>query len=448
MKQILLLTLGLSLTSVSYAQKTTPGSLYLPDVSGENNTTMVVPKEFAYNNKPLLSIGERTNPSHIQIYDENIELIKTFDIDNDKEFAYTLTYQKESRDVTNVSEVNLDKSNLYQSFNNWLTDQKNYDSSIEQALNITKCENGDSIISVDYSKLANQYNSNEQMYFGYSYFGMKYPKLYWVASNGTVYRCRTSYSITYSDWKATGETEQVSNTVKLRHIPMYNLNLDNGGGTNVTNGTYFEVSQTLFNQDEDFEYIIPKLDLVASDGSSSYDTNPSIAQDVETTRSTLISEKSLLAMVGFQIVSSSGNIVKDITFDNGFYANFTSYRRYALITMGGNRYLTFSNGNETVFYKVDNQNTSIKKVQTVKGSMYLQPTITEKNSTINVTLGDNNDKGSDIIVSSTSGMRINSINIPAGQTETQMSINAPTGMYCVSRIQNGKVQETKKVIVK
>lgn len=97
---------------------------------------------------------------------------------------------------------------------------------------------------------------------------------------------------------------------------------------------------------------------------------------------------------------------------------------------------------------MDTQTTDIKKVKTAKGSMSLQPTVTDKNSTINVTLGDANENGSDIMITSTSGMRISSINVPAGQTATQMTIDAPSRMYCVSRIQNGKINDTKKVIVK
>lgn len=447
MKKILLLSLAFSLAHISFAQKTTPGTYYWPRSYGENNNSMVVPKEYAYNAKPLLTFTDRTNPSHIMVYDENIELIKSFDIDNDKEFTYTLIYQKESREAS-ASVVSTDKNNLNKSFSEWLDQEKLYDSSIEQALVITKQENGDSIISIDYSKQSSSYMSNKTMYFGYNYFGLKYPRFYYTTSNGTMYECSASYSVVYSEWKPTGETEENTYSLKQRHIALYNLNLDNGGGTNVTNGTYFEISQTLFNQDEDFEYIIPKYALVNSGAiSSDMTTEPTTDDEITTTRSTVISEKALPAIVGFQVVSSSGNIVREINFDNGFYIVETT-RGFALITIGGNRYITISNGSETLFYKIDNQGTDIKKVKTAKGSMFLQPTITDKNSTINVTLGDANEKGSDIMVTSTSGMMINSINVPAGQTETQMSINAPSGMYCVSRIQNGKVNDTKKVIVK
>ncbi len=449
MKKSLLLLCIFSLAQMSFAQKTTPGTFNLPrSTTGENYNSMVIPKEYAYNNKPLLTFTDKKNSNHIMVYDENIELIKSFDIDNDKEFNYTLTYQKESRDVK-VAEADRSTSDVHKSFSEWLEQEKYKDVLLEQALIIKKQENGDSIICFDYSKSSYSYTSNSEMYFGYNYFGMKYPKFYYLASNGLMYQCRVSYTATYSEWKPTGETEEVSYSKKQPHISLYNLNLDNGGGTNGTNGTYFEISQTLFNQDEDYEYLIPKYALVNSDGSSSditadYSTT---YEDIVITRSTITSDKSLLAMVGFQVVSSSGNIVKEINFDDGFYIVNTN-RGFALLTIGGNRYITVSNGEETLFYKVDNQSTDIMKVKSTQGSMFLETTVTGQNSTINVTLGDANEKGSDIMVTSASGMKINSVNVPAGQTDTQMSINAPSGMYCVSRIQNGKVKDSKKVMVK
>lgn len=450
MKQYLFLTLCLSIANVAIAQKTTPGSFYWPSPDGEGTNSMVIPKEYAYNNKPLLTFTERQNPSHIMVYDENIEQIKAFDIDNNKEFSYTLTYQTETRDVTSVTEVDLHKNDLGQSFKEWLEREQRYDSSVPSALNINKNENGDSIISVDYSKLQNQYNTNEQMYFGYSYFGLKYPKLYWIASKGNLYECRTSYNVTYSDWKPTGEKEERTFSERQPHICLYNLNLDNGGGTNCTNGTYFEISQTLFNQDEDYEYIIPKLALVASTSDGSYDDSPgtSYGDNIQTTRSIVVSDKSELAAVGFQVVSSNGNIIKDINFDGDFSFRFRSYDRFALLTIGGNRYLTIATNEGTAFYKIDNTISDIRKIKVTKESMFVQPSVVDKNTTINVSLGDNNDKGSEIVIVSMSGNKVDAVNMPSGQKQAQLSANMPTGIYCVSRLQNGTVNETKKIIVK
>lgn len=97
---------------------------------------MVIPKEYAYKKKPLLTFTERENPSHIMVYDENIEKIKDFDIDNNKEFNYILTYQTEVRDVKSVTEVDFHKNDLEQSFKEWLEREQRLDSSILSALNI------------------------------------------------------------------------------------------------------------------------------------------------------------------------------------------------------------------------------------------------------------------------------------------------------------------------
>lgn len=450
MKQTLLITLGLALASSSFAQKTIPGSIYLPSEDGENANTMVVPKEFAFNNKPLLSIFNREKSSQISIYDENIDLVKTFDIDDNKTFDYTLVYQNETRDVTSVDEKGVNKTDLNQSYKEWLEREQMVDPSVtEYSFIITKQENGDSIISADYSKISYSYTTNEQMYFGYSIFGLKYPRLYWIASKGNMYQCKTSYTVSYSDWKANGQTEEPSSR-PLRHICLYNLNLDNGAGTNNTNGTYFMVSQTLFNQDEDYEYIIPKLALVGDTDEGPDDeviVNPSNSESIETTRTTLVSEKSNVGIVGFQVVSSNGKIIKDLTFDEGFACKYRGYERFALITMGGNRYLAFSNGS-TIFYKIDSQTSAIKKVNVAPGSLFVQPTVVNKNATINVSLGDNNDKASDIVVVSMSGNKVKSVNVPANQSQVQIPINISSGVYCVSRVQQGKVNETKKIIVK
>lgn len=446
MKHHLLITLFLGIANFSLAQKATPGGFEFPSQPSENGNAMIVPKELSYNGKPLLTFRNRENPNQVIIYDENIDLVKSFEIDDDNLFNYTLKYQTEEREVTKVTEKNKSQKDLRTSFQDWFSNNQRIDPTFTmETLYVTKLENGDSIISVDYSKFRS-YTSNEQMYFGYSYFGMKYPKIYWLCSKGNMSECRTGYSVTYSDWKPTGTTTE-NFSERLPHIYLYNLNLDNGDGTN---GTYFDVSQTLFNQDEDFEYIIPKLALVEESGEDGPSIiTPSDEEAIETTRTSVVSEKSQVAAVGFQVVSSNGKILTDLNFDNGFSFNYQYYStRIALITIGGNKYLTFSNGNSTIFYKIDPQTSSVKKVKETPASMFIQPTIVSKDATINVTLGDDNDTGSDIVVISSAGSKVSSATIPAGQKQTQFSANMPAGVYCISRLQNGKAYETKKIIVK
>lgn len=465
MKHQLLTTLCLAFAAnAAYAQKTPSGKIPFSDVN--TNYSISIPKEYTFNHKPLLSFltgrdddGNASN--QVNIYDENIDLIKSFNILDDKKFTYTLTYNVQKRDVKNVNKHE-DKNAIgnFESVDQWIEDQSRYGDFDRSSLIIKDQKNGDKIISVDYSN--NPYGqSNEQMYYCYSYFGLQYPLRYWIWSNGVMYLCYAVYSVEYTDWTNGGTTTK-EKSIDLTHLYLCNVNLDNGD--NFGRGeNYFEISQTLFNEDEDYEYLIPKCALSANNPGESMG-NIDIGdvwsgERIVTEQETLAEGKNNVVMVGFQVVSSNGNVVKDLDFDNGFEAAIISnmdgsYSKYcaAVITIGGNRYLAFNgwyNGNEsTIFYKIDNTSNSIKQVKITPTTMKVMPAVVSKNSTINVSFGDDNAKGSEIAVVSMSGNKVKSVSVPHNQNEIQIPINASSGVYCVSRIQQGKINETKKIIVK
>ena len=71
-----------------------------------------------------------------------------------------------------------------------------------------------------------------------------------------------------------------------------------------------------------------------------------------------------------------------------------------------------------------------------------------RNATIDINLKDDNNAGSEIAIISTNGTQVKRISMPANRTTSQININAPAGLYCVSRMQKGKVVETKKIVIK
>ena len=81
-------------------------------------------------------------------------------------------------------------------------------------------------------------------------------------------------------------------------------------------------------------------------------------------------------------------------------------------------------------------------------SMKLFPSVTDRGTPINISFGDDNPSGSEIVVVSANGTEVKKQAIPAGETSTLMLIPSGTGIYCVSRIQNNKVTDTRKIIVK
>lgn len=446
MRRIISTALFLSIAVAQYAQIITTGKMELgyPD-----HSAMSIPKEFSYNNVPYLTMYDNTEDRNLLIYNDDLELMKTINIHQEHTFDYQLTYQDEEREISAVTVVEENEQDYGMSYEMWLQQQQNMEPTFtESKLTITKEANGDSLIIVDYSE--NGYFPVEQLYFNYSYFGKQYPNRYWRCKNGNMFLYNVRYEITYTDWHVTGtRTENLQEN--LRRLYLCNINLNYGiGRTNY----YFEASQTLFNDDDKFEYIIPKYVLSEKGSSFNYDVvNPGGIygeEPVEVKRSTVISEKDKLALVGFQVVSEDGSIIKDITFDNGFQANSAPHYVF-IITIGEKTYMAFEGyENETsctLFYKIDRATSSINKVRIAPVQMSVSPTIVDRGVPINVTFADGNADGSTIQVYSNNGIRIGSSTVPAGQSQTQIRVDGAAGMYHVIRT-SAKGKGSQKIIVK
>lgn len=96
MKHLVFAALGFALAGGTMAQTVSTGAFSFPTVN--EGSCMSVPKIFTYNNKPLLTLrdGQDGNggvSARINVYDENIELVKSFDVKDDLKFYYTLTYK-------------------------------------------------------------------------------------------------------------------------------------------------------------------------------------------------------------------------------------------------------------------------------------------------------------------------------------------------------------------
>lgn len=201
MKHIFFLALGLSMACAATAQTTTTGNIRFSSIEGNN--CMSIPKAFTYNHKPLLTFRDGTDEwnkasSKINIYDENIDLVKSFDVLDDKKFYYTLSYNVQTRRVKDVNKtVDSREIGTYETLDEWIEEQKRYDANIKNALVIKTLDNGDKMVSVDYSKT--DMGNNESMYYCYYYFGLQYPRRYWVWSKGIMYQYGANYSVDYTE---------------------------------------------------------------------------------------------------------------------------------------------------------------------------------------------------------------------------------------------------------
>ncbi len=189
MKHLVFAALGFALAGGTMAQTVSTGAFSFPTVN--EGSCMSVPKIFTYNNKPLLTLrdGQDGNggvSARINVYDENIELVKSFDVKDDLKFYYTLTYKVQQRDVRHVNKTVRFKEQQsgYRNISEWIAEQNRYGNDVSKALSFTRQENGDTLVTVDYDKVEMMGGrSNANMYFAYSTFGLQYPLRYWRPSH-------------------------------------------------------------------------------------------------------------------------------------------------------------------------------------------------------------------------------------------------------------------------
>lgn len=418
-----------------------------------DRAALSIPKEFSSDNTPRLMLHRNNGEECIlQIYDENIELVKTISIANDKTFNYQLIYQDDVRDVVAVNEVGKSSYCSFTSYDDFVQREKYIDPSFDESqLIITELENGDKKICVDYAN--SRYSDNQSMYFAYDSFGLKYPKAFFIISksNGEVVGYRTQYSVTYSEWRAAGTHTENCQTPQ-RCVSLCNVNLNQGDGAA---NSFFEVSQTLFNSDERYEYVVPKYKLEAK-GNVLGNANPSFDDNSErivTSRTTVISEKKELSLAGFQVVADDGAVVADLDFDTDDYQGSISIRYAYVITIGGSTYLAFNCADDdtpqgSIFFRINRKSGSIEKVKTLPAAMSVLPSVINQGSSMEISFPDGNEHGSEIIVTSASGVRVQSQQVPSMQTSASVNLSAPSGVYLVSRIYNGNASDTKKIILK
>ena len=83
-------------------------------------------------------------------------------------------------------------------------------------------------------------------------------------------------------------------------------------------------------------------------------------------------------------------------------------------------------------YMIDRSTSSIQKVKTASSTMKLSPNLGNSGFTINANFGDANEKGSDIIVVSASGIEVRTYHVPAGQTSIQIQASFPN--HCMAHL--------------
>ena len=236
-------------------------------------------------------------------------------------------------------------------------------------------------------------------------------------------------------------------TDDVSYFPLVFMNYDVSGFEDCS----VRISQTLFNDDEKFEYLMPVL----SDGLADIETFQDWDYEKE---EYFVSVYACYggAVVGFQVVSEDGTVLQTVNFDNNFVAN-----RYdaTVFQINGKLFLSFEGYvlNESkmtrqeamLFYELDRQSSSIRKVAEHIGEVNVYPHIADHSENITVELSEGSTDGfREIIVTNAAGQT--ELRVPVKDGQKRVSFPAgklSRGMNVVNTV-GTKKRHPNKVMVK
>ena len=204
-------------------------------------------------------------------------------------------------------------------------------------------------------------------------------------------------------------------------------------------GESFRLSQTLFNDDAAFEYMLPLMEIqkgeleeIDRDGDGEIDY-----------KQTSYSPQT----VGFSIVSETGTVLQSIRFDEGFTS--WSDLNADIYLMGDKCYLVFEgslkNWNDAcLVYSLDRTSNSIQKVAMHVGPK-VSPTVADRSETITVELGETNAR--EIQVVNAAGKTTLRVPVRNGQKQVSFSArNLSRGINVVNVVGDKNSNQTKVIV--
>lgn len=133
--------------------------------------------------------------------------------------------------------------------------------------------------------------------------------------------------------------------------------------------------------------------------------------------------------------SQYGDDIRDYMNDYGNYIPFYENLGYSFLA-------------DTQLFRIDKSANMVSEIKAV-GKMHIYPNPVVKNEPVNIDLGENNNIGKNIIITSSSGQRISQTPVSKGETSVRVNTsNMSTGVYNFSVIEKDKVVDNSKVIVK
>lgn len=226
-----------------------------------------------------------------------------------------------------------------------------------------------------------------------------------------------------------------------KHNDTYYPNIKNLGGCYAT--------QTLFNNDDKYEYVMPIVEALEAD--RIINEYGEVTVDGQVLRTT-----------GFKVMSEDGSTINTVYLPEGYYL-----QNYDLLTVNDKSYILVAaihkvntesqseyGGNNiqynsyNLIYAIDKESSSVKSVSApIKVTVH--PTTPERGTCVDIELEADTIDGGLITVTSASGKVIMNQNIAAGTTHASIDTSSlERGLYIVT-VNNGKAsRESTKIIIR
>ena len=243
----------------------------------------------------------------------------------------------------------------------------------------------------------------------------------------------------YSDWK------QTSDEVYYDSFTDSAPSIFNCDAEIIADDVICELTQTLFNSDEKYEYLMPVTEWVSEPNTLEEGFVYLGGEPFCTLRRHIYEVK----MTGYKVMNEDGAVLN--TFDAGGDDNdLYYYDDFCLVMLGGKVYFSFSTPNGYTFYEIDSINSSVRKVLITPVSIY--PRMVRSRADERVTIeagGELASRRREVMVTDMNGRLVQSHAIAPGCTSIQVATGRlQPGIYNFTVSADGRRVDNGKIIVR
>lgn len=258
----------------------------------------------------------------------------------------------------------------------------------------------------------------------------------YIKDTNGYYNIKTTFTIYDGDFKLI-KTFTTPEYLKVSYNDQWGSHIDYARPENMcifddndNESKYFYLTQTLFNNDEAYEWLEPKLSVIDTESGKKISTP------------------------GFRVLSDNGNVVidEDFVVDENFgYVYYIDDLN--IITTERGVYMLFLLYNHNsdgirLIYKIDPESSSVKQVA-VHRNIRVNPSAPHRGTAVNVDLGEPIGNNAKLSVVNMSGRTVVTQNLTPGSTEAVIdTYRFEPGVYVVV-LNNGETErETTKIVVR